>query len=282
MNIIASVLVTGASGQLGTDLVIILKLAGFQVYAKSKTELDITNENDVFSLVTLLKPEIIIHCAAYTNVDMAESQPDLAFLINVIGTRNIALAAESIQAKLVYISTDYVFDGISSTPYHEFSTVNPINVYGNSKLAGERTVRDFHSKFFIVRTSWVFGWNGKNFVKTMLKLATEKEQLMVVHDQVGCPTYTIDLCKCIVQLIQTKKYGVYHISNTGSCSWYEFASELFNQANVSCKLLPCNSEEFPRKAKRPKYSVLDHMGLRMNGFQSMPDWKDALERFLHK
>jgi dTDP-4-dehydrorhamnose reductase len=274
------VLVTGAEGQLGSELVMFLKASGYKVLGMGKSELDITNEDEVNKVVLQIKPEIIIHCAAYTQVDIAESQPDKAFLINAIGTRNIAIAAESIKAKLVYLSTDYIFDGSSTTPYHEFSPVSPINIYGSSKLAGEMMVRDFHSKFFIVRTSWVFGINGNNFVKTMLKLSKEKELLKVVHDQVGSPTYTADLSNRIVQIIETNKYGVYHVTNSGSCSWYEFAGEIFAQSNIVINLEACITDAFPRPAKRPKYSVLDHMGLRINHFEAMPHWKNGLNRFL--
>lgn len=278
--IITKILVTGAEGQLGTDLVKILKVTGYDVLGMGKSELDITNEKKVHHIVSSLKPDIIIHCAAYTQVDKAEAEPDYAYLINGIGTRNITLAAERIGAKLVYISTDYVFDGSATLPYHEFSPVSPINVYGSSKLAGEMMVRDFHSRFFIVRTSWVFGVKGNNFVKTMIQLSKEKEQLKVVNDQIGSPTYTVDLCNCIMQLVESDKYGIYHVSNSGSCSWFEFAREIFSQTQNNIKLEPCTTEEFPRPAKRPKYSVLDHMGLRINAFDPMPDWKDGLTRFL--
>ena len=280
MIVITTVLVTGAEGQLGSDLVLLLVLSGYKVFGMGKSELDITNEEEVNKVVSFLKPEIIIHCAAYTQVDNAESDSDTVFLINGIGTRNIAIAAESNHSKLIYISTDYVFDGCSTTAYHEFSPVSPINIYGTSKLAGEMMVRDFHSKFFIVRTSWVFGVNGNNFVKTMLQLSKEREQLKVVHDQIGCPTYTVDLSKCIIQLMETNKYGVYHVSNSGCCSWFDFAKEIFIQTNNSIILDPCTTDEFPRQAKRPKYSVMDHMGLRINHFNPMPHWKNALTRFL--
>ena len=280
MIVITTVLVTGAEGQLGSDLVLLLVLSGYKVFGMGKSELDITNEEEVNKVVSFLKPEIIIHCAAYTQVDNAESDSDTVFLINGIGTRNIAIAAESNRSKLIYISTDYVFDGCSTTAYHEFSPVSPINIYGTSKLAGEMMVRDFHSKFFIVRTSWVFGVNGNNFVKTMLQLSKEREQLKVVHDQIGCPTYTVDLSKCIIQLMETNKYGIYHVSNSGSCSWFDFAKEIFKQTKIPIKLEPCTTDEFPRPAKRPKYSILDHMGLRINHFDPMPHWKSALTRFL--
>lgn len=189
------------------------------------------------------------------------------------------MASESINSKLVYISTDYVFDGSASSPYHEFSPVSPLNVYGQSKLAGENYVRDFHSRFFIVRTSWVFGTLGDNFVKKMLKLCHTTAQLTVINDQIGCPTYTVDLAKSIIELMNSDKYGIYHISNTGSCSWYEFAKEIFQQSNIHANLKPCTTDEFPQPAKRPKYSVMDHLGLRINNFHTLPHWKDALNRF---
>lgn len=259
-----------------------LKLSNYEVVGMGRSELDITNEEMVQKVISKLKPETIIHCAAYTQVDKAESEKDNAYLINGIGTRNIVIAAESIHSKFIYISSDYVFDGCSSTPYHEYSPVSPISIYGSSKLAGEMMVRDFHSRFFIVRTSWVFGMNGNNFVKTMFRLSKERDHLKVVNDQVGCPTYTVDLAKCILQLMETNKYGIYHVSNSGSCSWFEFAKEIFKQTNKHIKLESCTTDEFPQKAKRPKYSVMDHMGLRINQFEPMPHWKDALTQFLHE
>ena len=211
---------------------------------------------------------------------LAESEPDQPFLVNAYGTRNVAVASEAVGVKLVYVSTDYVFDGTANTPYHEFSPTNPMSVYGKSKLAGEQFVRDLHSKFFIVRTSWVFGKHGNNFVKTMLKLAQERDELKVVDDQVGSPTYTVDLARCILDLIQTEKYGIYHVSNSGHCSWYEFAKAIFEEAGVEVKVNPCTTKDFPRPAPRPAYSVLDHMALRLNGFKEMPNWRDSLKGYL--
>lgn len=258
----------------------LLQSLGYETFGLNKSELDITKELVVKRKITDINPDIIIHCAAYTNVDKAETDQDRAFLVNGIGTRNIALASESINSKLVYISTDYVFDGSSSTPYHEFSSVSPLNVYGQSKLAGEQYIRDFHSRFFIVRTSWVFGAGGENFVTKMLKLSNELESLTVINDQVGCPTYTVDLSKSIVEVMNSDKYGIYHISNMGSCSWFEFAKEIFRQSNIQVNVKPCTTEEFPRPAKRPKNSILDPMGLRINHFAILPHWQDALSRFL--
>lgn len=276
------VIVTGAKGQLGTDLVHLLADRGYAVYGYGREELDITNFDQVKQVISEVNPDVVIHAAAYTKVDLAESEPDQAFLINAYGMRNVAVVSEAVGAKLVYISTDYVFDGTANAPYNEFAPTNPLSVYGKSKLAGEQFVRDLHSKFFIVRTSWVYGKHGNNFVKTMLKLAQERDELMVVHDQVGCPTYTVDLSNCILELIQTEKYGVYHVSNSGHCSWYEFAKAIFEEAGIKVKVNPCTTKDFPRPAPRPVYSVLAHMALRMNGFRELPYWRDSLRDFLRK
>jgi dTDP-4-dehydrorhamnose reductase len=274
------VVVTGAKGQLGTDLVHLLADKGYEVYGYGREELDITNFDQVKQVISEANPDVVIHAAAYTKVDLAESEPDKAFLINAYGTRNVAVSSEAVEAKLVYISTDYVFDGTANVPYNEFAPTNPINVYGKSKLVGEQFVRDLHSKFFIVRTSWVYGKNGNNFVNTMLKLAEERDELMVVHDQVGCPTYTIDLANCILELIQTEKYGIYHVSNSGYCSWYEFAKAIFEEARIEVKVNPCTTKDFPRPAPRPAYSVFEHMALKLNGFSEMREWREALKEFI--
>lgn len=276
------VLVTGAKGQLGRDLVSLLSQNNFEVYGYGRDELDITNFENVDQVFNEVKPDIVIHAAAHTKVDLAESEPDQAYLINAIGTRNIAVYAEKVQAKLVYVSTDYVFDGSATEPIDEFTPTCPLGVYGKSKLAGEQFVRDLHTKFFIVRTSWVYGEHGNNFVKTMLKLAKNNRQLKVVHDQVGSPTYTVDLAKVIIQLIQTEKYGTYHVSNSGQCSWYEFTKAIFEEAGIEVEVNPCTTEEFPRPAPRPAYSVFDHMSLRLNGFQEVRHWKEALHEFIEK
>jgi len=274
------VVVTGAKGQLGMDVVCILADKGFDVYGFGREEFNITNIEQVKKVISEVKPDVVIHSAAYTKVDLAESEPDQAFLINAYGTRNVAVASEAVGAKLVYISTDYVFEGTANKPYHEYAQTNPLSIYGKSKLAGEKFVHDFHTKFFIVRTSWVYGKHGNNFVKTMLKLAQEREELMVVHDQIGCPTYTVDLANCILELIQTEKYGIYHVSNSGQCSWYEFAKAIFEEAGVQIKVNPCKTQDFPRPAPRPMYSVFDHMALRLNGFEDLRHWKEGLKNFL--
>ncbi|NDI36226.1 dTDP-4-dehydrorhamnose reductase [Chengkuizengella sediminis] len=274
------VLVTGADGQLGRDMVQRLKKNGEKVFAFGRKELDITDIDRVLIKMKEIHPDIVIHCAAYTNVNFAEKEPNQAFLINSYGTRNVATASEQIRAKLVYVSTDYVFDGSASSPYTEFDQTNPLNQYGKSKLAGEQFVRELHSKFYIVRTSWLYGKHGHNFVKTMLTLATEKDSLSVISDQIGCPTYTVDLSERIGQLIHTDKYGIYHISNAGSCSWYEFADLIFKKKKIIVNLKKILSDSFENDTPRPSYSVLSDRALILNGFDKMRHWKDALMEFL--
>ncbi|MCA1065832.1 dTDP-4-dehydrorhamnose reductase [Rossellomorea sp. AcN35-11] len=274
------VLVTGAGGQLGSDLIKYLERSGYTVFGQNKVQMDITDQVIVQETIWRIQPDIIIHCAAYTKVDEAETNVDKAFLINALGTRHLVTAAEQWGAVFIYISTDYVFDGKSRIPYHEYSPVSPVNTYGQSKLAGEMIVKEIHSKYFIVRTSWLFGSKGPNFVRTMLKLADEKAFLSVVDDQRGSPTYTGDLSKAILQLIETKKFGTYHVTNSDSCTWYEFAKEIFKEAGLEVDLRPCETEQFPRPAARPSYSVMDHMALRINGFPPMPSWKDGLKRYM--
>ncbi|WP_461201880.1 dTDP-4-dehydrorhamnose reductase [Anoxybacillus sp. TBDG-1] len=274
------VVVTGARGQLGTEVVERFRQMEWDMYGYGKDELDITDAQQVMSMLEYIRPHVVVHAAAYTKVDEAEKEKEQAFLINAYGTRNVAVAAEKVGAKLVYVSTDYVFDGKEKEPYDEFASPHPINVYGKSKLAGEHMVRDFHSKFFIVRTSWVFGAHGSNFVKTMLRLAKEKEEIFVVDDQYGCPTYAVDLARSIYELVQTEKYGLYHISNTGQCSWYEFAQAIFTEASVDVRVQRCRTEDYPRLAARPSYSVFDHMALRLNGFKPLRHWREALQQFL--
>lgn len=274
------VVVTGAKGQLGTEVVERFRRMEWDVHGYGKDELDITDAQQVTSMLEYIRPHVVVHAAAYTKVDEAEKEKEQAFLINAYGTRNVAVAAEKVGAKLVYVSTDYVFDGKRKEPYDEFASPHPINVYGKSKLAGEHMVRDFHSKFFIVRTSWVFGAHGSNFVKTMLRLAKEKEEIFVVDDQCGCPTYAVDLARSIYELVQTEKYGLYHISNTGQCSWYEFAQAIFTEACVNVRVQRCRTEDYPRLAARPSYSALDHMALRLNGFKPLRHWREALQQFL--
>ncbi|NGZ76053.1 dTDP-4-dehydrorhamnose reductase [Saccharibacillus alkalitolerans] len=274
------VLVTGAKGQLGQDVVRLLGEAGHEVKGCDRADMDITDQQQCEEVIGGYRPEAVIHCAAYTAVDAAEEDADGAYRINAAGTRNIAAAAEKVGARLVYISTDYVFDGQAERPYREYDNTAPQTVYGESKRAGEVLAQSLNSKTFIVRTSWVYGQHGGNFVKTMLKLGAEKESLSVVHDQIGSPTYTVDLARFLLQLIQTEKYGVYHASNSGQCSWHEFAQAIFETAGLQVNVLPVTTEQFPRPAKRPAYSVMDHTAIRANDLEDLPHWRDGLERFL--
>ncbi|NQX60259.1 dTDP-4-dehydrorhamnose reductase [Paenibacillus qinlingensis] len=273
------VLVTGANGQLGKDLVKFLA-KDHEVYGLGRDQLDITNANQCSLVIGELKPEVIIHCAAYTAVDLAETEEDIAYKINAFGTRNLAVAAEKINAKLCYISTDYVFDGTSSKPYREYDNTNPQSVYSKSKRAGEQLVQTLTSRYFIVRTSWLYGLFGANFVKTMLQLAQERDTLKVVSDQVGSPTYTVDLACFLEQLVQTERYGIYHASNTGFCSWFEFACAIFEESGLKTKVESCTTEEFPRPAPRPCYSVMEQMAIRANGFEYLRPWREGLKEFL--
>jgi dTDP-4-dehydrorhamnose reductase len=274
------VLLTGANGQLGQELVQQLKQTSMEIYHFTKSELDITNEVKVQKAVDGIQPDVIINAAAYTKVDLAETEEESAYAINGYAQRNLAVAAEKVGAKICYISTDYVFDGTGKTPYKEYDPCNPLGVYGKSKYVGEQLTQTLSSKYFIVRTSWVYGEFGQNFVKTMLKLAKERDELGVVYDQVGSPTYTVDLAEFILNLVQTNRYGIYHCTNSGTCSWYEFAQEIFDQSGLNIKVKPLTSEQFPRPATRPNYSVLDHMAIKLNGFTPMRHWKDGLAVYL--
>jgi len=274
------ILITGANGQLGRELRAALERRGHEVYALGRGELDVTQPEQCHNVMTSLRPEAVVHSAAYTAVDQAEHSPDDAYAVNAFGTRNVAVEAERIGAKLCYISTDYVFDGQTDTPYREFDRPNPLNVYGRSKLAGEQMVQSFSSRHYVVRTSWLYGLHGANFVKTMLKLAKEREYVQVVHDQVGSPTWSADLSQFVAQLIETDLFGMYHASNAGQCSWYEFAGAIFGLAGVEADLRPCRTEEFPRPAVRPGFSVLDNMAIRLNGFSPLRHWREALEQFM--
>ncbi|MEK5469448.1 dTDP-4-dehydrorhamnose reductase [Paenibacillus sp. FSL P2-0089] len=280
------VLVTGSGGQLGQDLVLLLHAQGYEVLGCDRQEMDITDLDQCIEIISGFQPDAIIHCAAHTAVDAAEKDIDTAYLINATGSRNVALAAEKAGAKLVYISTDYVFDGMGTKPYHEYDNTDPQSIYGKSKRAGELLVQSLSSKFFIVRTSWVYGKYGNNFVKTMLKLGQEKPLLQVVDDQKGSPTYTVDLARFLLELIQTEKYGVYHASNSESCSWYEFTQAIFAEAEdilglkFTAKLEPCATEQFLRPAPRPRNSVLEHLAIRTNGFRDIRSWREGLRDFL--
>lgn len=280
------VLVTGAAGQLGQDVVLLLQHQGHEVMGCDRQKMDITNLDQCTEVIGGFGPDVVIHCAAHTAVDAAESDIDAAYLINAAGSRNVAIASEKAGAKLVYISTDYVFNGLSVQPYHEYDNTDPKSIYGKSKRAGEVLVQSLSSKYFIVRTSWVYGKYGNNFVKTMLNLGQEKPLLQVVNDQKGSPTYTVDLARFLLDLIQTEKYGVYHASNSDSCTWFEFTQSIFAEAGdilglkFTAKLEPCVTEQFPRPAPRPRNSVMEHLSIRTNGFEDIRHWREGLKDFL--
>lgn len=282
------VLVTGANGQLGRDVIVLLEKEGHSVLACTRDELDITDQLECNHVISTHHPEVVIHCAAYTAVDAAETDVDGAYQVNAIGTRNIAVAAEQTGAKLIYISTDYVFDGTSDVPYQEYDNTNPQSIYGKSKRAGEVLVQSLSSRWFIVRTSWVYGIYGNNFVKTMLKLGQEKPKLQVVHDQKGSPTYTVDLAHFLLELMSTEKYGVYHASNSGACTWYEFTQAIFEEArlfpgfHIQAEVDPCATDQFPRPAPRPRNSVMEHLSIRTNDLNDLRPWREGLRDFLEE
>ena len=242
--------------------------------------MDITDSNSVERVITKVKPDAVIHCAAYTAVDAAEENKELCMKVNAGGTENIAKVCKEIDAKMIYISTDYVFDGEGERPWKPEDGRAPLNVYGQSKYEGELAVEKYLEKYFIVRIAWVFGVNGNNFIKTMLKLGEAKDEISVVNDQIGSPTYTYDLARLLVDMVESDKYGKYHATNEGLCTWYEFACEIFKQAGVEVKVEPVTSDMFPSKAKRPHNSRMEKSKLDENGFVRLPDWKDALSRYL--
>lgn len=274
------IIVTGVKGQLGFDVLNELNHRNYkQVMGIDIADLDITNQQAVHDFFVIHKPTTIIHCAAYTAVDKAEDESDLCMKVNIKGTQYLVQEAQKYNAKFVYISTDYVFDGEKQEPYETFDIPNPKSVYGNSKYLGELEVQKL-IEHFIVRISWVFGKNGFNFVRTMLRLGNEKDSLRVVNDQFGSPTYTYDLARLIVDLIESNKYGVYHATNEGTCTWYEFTKEIFHLANIKTPVYPITTSEYPTKAIRPLNSVMSKAKLDENGFQRLPHWKDALKRYL--
>ena len=274
------ILVTGKNGQLGYDVLKALSLNGIEGIGADIEEFDLTDQEQTSKYIIDNKPGAVIHCAAYTAVDRAEDEPEKCYKINVEGTLNVAIACKKIGAKLLYVSTDYVFSGMGAGPYETDSMPEPLSVYGKTKYEGENTVRNNTDKHFIIRTSWVFGKNGNNFVKTMLKLGLERDSLNVVSDQIGSPTYTVDLAKLIVNIILTEKYGTYHGTNEGYCNWAEFAAEIMQQSGLKTKIVPINTEQYPTKAIRPKKSQLSKRSLSDAGFERLPKWQDALRRYL--
>lgn len=275
------VLVTGAKGQLGTDLMNELKKQGLEGIGVDIEEMDITDADACMRVISGAGVDAVIHCAAYTAVDAAEDNVELCRKINGDGTRNVALACKAADVKMMYISTDYVFDGKGTRPWEPDDQRDPLNVYGLTKYEGELAIEELLEKYFTVRIAWVFGVAGKNFIKTMLRLGKERGAVSVVDDQVGSPTYTYDLARLLVDMIQTERYGRYHATNEGECSWYEFAVEIFRQAGMDeVRVTPVSSSEFAAKAVRPENSRMSKEKLSDNGFTRLPDWQDALSRFL--
>lgn len=273
------VLVTGVNGQLGHDIVEECQKRNIEAIGVDVKEMDITDAHQVDEVITETKPDAIIHCAAWTAVDKAEDEVEQCRKVNRDGTKHIVDVCEKLELPLMYFSTDYVFDGQGEEPWHEYDERHPLNVYGKTKYEGELEVERLQ-KHFIIRISWVFGINGGNFIKTMLRLGKERGEVSVVNDQVGSPTYTYDLARLCVDMIQTKEYGTYHATNEGICSWYEFACEIFKQANMDVIVHPVDSSQFPTRAVRPKNSRMNKTELDKHGFTRLPSWQDALERYL--
>lgn len=274
------VLVTGITGQLGYDVVKELKERGIEAIGTGSREMDITDRETVEKTIKTAAPDAVIHCAAYTAVDAAEDNEEVCRRVNAEGTRNIAKVCKELDCKMIYISTDYVFDGQGEKPWEPDDACAPQGVYGKTKYEGELAVKELLEKYFIVRISWVYGVNGKNFVKTMLNLSKTHDRLTVVNDQFGSPTYTPDLAKLLVDMVQTERYGIYHASNEGICSWYEFACAIFEAAGIKMEVVPVTTAEYGAKAPRPFNSRMSKEKLTEKGFDRLPSWQDALERYL--
>jgi len=276
------VLVTGVKGQLGYDVMKELAKRGIEGIGADIEEFDITNPAQTHTFIVNSQPDAVIHCSAYTAVDRAEDQLELCAKVNGEGPGNIAAVCKELDIPMLYISTDYVFPGDGEQYYEPDDAAGPAGAYGKTKLAGEEAVKSLLEKYFIVRISWVFGYNGNNFVKTMLKLSETHDELRVVNDQIGSPTYTADLAKLLADMIVTDKYGVYHATNEGICSWADFAREIFRQAGKNVTVHDVTTEEYGAKAPRPKNSRMSKEKLTANGFTRLPDWKDALARYLQE
>jgi dTDP-4-dehydrorhamnose reductase len=275
------VLVTGYTGQLGYDVVREGLERGFEMIGVGSKELDITNEQIVYNYVKKIDPDVIIHSAAYTAVDKAEDDKENCWDVNVNGTMHLALAAKEVNAKFMYISTDYVFDGLGESPFIETDNPDPVGYYGLTKYEGESLVQSLLSDWYIVRISWVFGLNGNNFVKTMLRLAETRNELNVVGDQIGSPTNTFDLSRLLLDMIQTNKYGIYHATNEGYCSWAEFATEIFRLSGKDVSVHAITTDDYPTRAIRPKNSRMSKQKLVENGFNPLPTWQESLAEYLN-
>lgn len=274
-------LVSGKTGQLGHDVCKELEMRGHEVIGTGSADMDITNADAVREVLYRNRPDMVIHCAAYTAVDNAEEDEETCRKVNVDGTENIARICRELGVGMLYVSTDYVFSGIGNRPWKPEDKAEPLGVYGLTKYEGELAVKQYLEKYFIVRVSWIYGIYGKNFVKTMLRLGEERGAVSVVDDQIGSPTYTKDLAVLLADMAESRKYGIYHASNEGVCSWYEFACQIFTEAGMNhVKVTPVDSASFPTKAKRPNNSRMDKGKLTENGFSLLPSWQDALHRFM--
>ena len=274
------VLVTGVKGQLGYDVVNELTKRGIESVGVDIEEMDITDPVSVDRVMKEAAPDAVIHCAAYTAVDAAEENEELCRKVNAEGPQNIANVCKELDIKMIQISTDYVFGGEGTHFWKPEDACDPQSVYGRTKYEGELAVRNTLEKYFIARIAWVFGINGKNFVKTMLNLAKTHDTIRVVNDQFGSPTYTYDLARLLVDMVVTDKYGIYHATNEGTCSWYEFACSIFKEAGVNVNVIPVTTAEYGAKAKRPANSRMDNNKLTENGFEKLPAWQDALARYV--
>ena len=276
------VLVTGVKGQLGFDVCIELDKRNIENKGIDREDCDITDENAVLNYIKEYAPDVVIHCAAYTAVDRAEDEKEICYNVNVKGTEYIARACKEVNAKMVYISTDYVFEGVGDNTYEVQDKTAPNNTYGITKYEGEEAVRNILDKYFIIRISWAFGTNGNNFINTVMKLGESKSELSVVADQIGSPTFTYDLAPLICDMIATEKYGIYHATNEGYCSWAEFAEYIFSVTGQKVLVHHITSEEYPTKASRPKNSRLSKASLDKAGFKRLPEWKDAVKRYINE
>lgn len=275
------VLVTGGHGQLGQALQFVEgNYPGIRFYFAGSAEADITDKAKLETLFNAIKPDFCINAAAYTAVDKSESEPEKAESINVIGAKNLAETCSGHQTTLIHISTDFVFDGRQKTPYTEDDATNPQGIYGKTKLDGEKAIRDVGGKYFIIRTAWLYSQFGHNFMKTMLRLATSRDSITVVNDQIGTPTNAVDLAEAIMAIVKSgsRSYGIYHYSNEGTASWYDFAKAIFEANNISIDLKPIATSQFPAQAKRPEYSVLDKSKIKRTFGISIPDWRDSLKK----
>lgn len=275
------ILITGAQGMLGKDLEEVLK-ERHQLVLTGRETLDITDYEQCRNVISCERPNLIINSAAYTMVDKCEEEIDLAYKVNALGPKNLAMICSELNIPLVHISTDYVFDGTKSSSYLENDIKNPLNIYGKSKSLGEDYIMSSTDKYYIVRTSWLFGENGNNFIKTMLKLGKTRDRLTVVNDQFGSPTYTKDLAQAIAKLIDEPKYGIYHITNSEFTNWYEYAKYIFTLARYNVNVQPISSEEFNRPAPRPKNSILENRNWQIKGFSLLRSYKDAVREYVEK